>query len=112
MLHSRFSPSGVEIEIPAGIRKLVEKWTEPNPTFYHGTGCEQCRNTGYHGRTGLFELMVLDQSIRDKIMVRSASGDIAKVAKASGMKLLREDGWEKVLAGVTTPEEVTRSTRA
>ncbi len=85
---------------------------EPGTVLYRGTGCRKCRNTGYHGRTGLFELMVLDQPIRDKIMARSASGDIAKVAKASGLKLLREDGWDKVLAGVTTPEEVSRCTQA
>ncbi len=85
---------------------------EPGTVLYRGAGCRKCRNTGYHGRAGLFELMVMDQPVRDMIMARSASGDIAKVAKAGGLKLLREDGWDKVLAGVTTPEEVSRCTRA
>ena len=78
--------------------------------LYHGAGCRKCRDTGYLGRTGLFELMVADDAIRDKIMVRSPTSDILTVAKAGGLRLLREDGWLKVRQGITTPEEVIRST--
>ena len=80
--------------------------------LHRGEGCRKCRGTGYHGRTGLFELLVLSDAIRDKIMRRSSSGDILAVAKAEGLKLLREDGWDKVRAGLTTPEEVIRATKA
>ncbi len=85
---------------------------EPGRKLVRGAGCRKCRNTGFRGRTGLFELMVADEPIREKIMERSSSGAIAKVAVERGLRLLREDGWMKVRAGITTPEEVMRSTRA
>ena len=83
----------------------------PGQVLYRGAGCRKCRQTGYHGRTGLFELMVATDAIRDKIMARSSSGAIAAAALESGMRLLREDGWQKVRAGITTLEEVVRSSR-
>jgi len=78
--------------------------------IHHGAGCRKCRETGYLGRTGLFELMVLDDAIREKIMGRAPTNDILTSAKAAGLRLLREDGWLKVRQGITTPEEVVRST--
>jgi general secretion pathway protein E/type IV pilus assembly protein PilB len=77
--------------------------------LYRGAGCRRCRGTGYRGRTGLFELMVADDDVREKIMARSPSSEIAKVAKRNGLRQIREDGWLKVRAGITTPEEVIRS---
>jgi type II secretory ATPase GspE/PulE/Tfp pilus assembly ATPase PilB-like protein len=79
--------------------------------LYRGAGCRKCRGTGYHGRTGLYELMVVDAPVRDKIMSRCSASDIVDVAKARGLRLLREDGWLKVRAGITTPEEVVRCTK-
>ena len=78
--------------------------------LYHGAGCRKCRDTGYSGRTAIYEVLVADDAIRDKIMVRSPTSDILTVAKAGGLRLLREDGWLKVRQGITTPEEVIRST--
>ncbi len=80
--------------------------------LWRGAGCRKCRDTGYRGRTGLFELMVADNAISEKIMARASAGDITAVAVARGLRLLREDGWIKVRAGITTPEEVMRSTKA
>ena len=77
-----------------------------------GVGCRKCRGTGYHGRTGLFELMTTSDSIRERIMRRAPAGEVLAAAKADGLRLLREDGWMKVREGVTTPEEVIRSTKA
>ncbi|KPK50128.1 MAG: general secretion pathway protein GspE [Planctomycetes bacterium SM23_25] len=85
---------------------------EPGQTLWRGAGCRKCRDTGFRGRTGLFELMVADEPIREKIMERASSGGIMSVAVARGLRLLREDGWMKVRAGITTPEEVMRSTKA
>ena len=85
---------------------------EKGQVLYRGAGCRRCRGTGYRGRSGLFELMVLDDAIREKIMVRSPSSEIRNVALGNGMRLIREDGWNKVRAGVTTPEEVIRSSNA
>jgi len=81
--------------------------------LYRGAGCRKCRQTGYRGRSGIFELLVLDAGVREKIMDRAPAGEIVRVAKAgAGLRLLREDGWEKVRRGITTVEEVIRSTTA
>jgi len=85
---------------------------EPGRPLYRGAGCRKCRGTGYYGRTGLFELMVAGESIRERIMRRAPVGEILAAAKADGLRLLREDGWLKVREGITTPEEVIRATKA
>jgi len=85
---------------------------EPGQKLWRGAGCRKCRDTGFRGRTGLFELLVADDSIHEKIMERASSGTIMSVAVRRGLRLLREDGWMKVRAGITTPEEVMRSTKA
>jgi len=79
--------------------------------LYRGEGCRKCRRTGYYGRTGLFELMVSTEAIRERIMARAPASEIAAAAKQAGMHLLRQDGWQKVRDGKTTPEEVTRGTK-
>ncbi|MCK4274949.1 MAG: type II secretion system ATPase GspE [Phycisphaerae bacterium] len=84
---------------------------EEGQVLYRGAGCRKCRNTGYRGRTGLFELMVVSEGIREKIMSRSASNGILTVATQGGMRLLRQDGWMKVREGITTIDEVIRSTK-
>jgi type II secretion system protein E len=80
--------------------------------LYRGAGCRKCRGTGYWGRTGLFELMVVDDAIREKIMARAPVSRIAVAAQKGGLRLIREDGWVKVRAGITTPEEVMKSSNA
>jgi len=85
---------------------------EPGQRLWRGTGCRKCRDTGFRGRTGLFELLVACEPIHEKIMERASSGTILSVAIKNGLRLLREDGWMKVRAGITTAEEVMRSTKA
>ena len=80
-------------------------------TFLKGVGCEECRQLGYQGRTGIHELLVVGEAIRPLVMNRAPASDIAQAAKAQGMRTLREDGWRKVKAGVTTLEEVLRVTQ-
>ncbi len=82
----------------------------PGQKLARGTGCPHCRNTGYRGRTGLYELMVMTEAISEKIMARAPSPQIVAVARESGLRLLREDGWIKVIAGATTPDEVVLCT--
>ena len=77
-------------------------------TLWRGRGCETCRHTGFKGRSGIFELMVTNDEIAELIVRRAPLADIREAAKANGMKELREDGLDKVLAGVTTPEEVRK----
>jgi len=75
-----------------------------------GTGCEQCSKTGYRGRVGVYELLVIDEDIRCAIISRSSAAAIREIARRKGMRTLREDAISKVQAGLTTVEEVIRVT--
>jgi type IV pilus assembly protein PilB len=79
--------------------------------FYRGTGCKACKNTGYKGRLGIFEMLLLNDKIRDLILAKTSSTQIKRIAQEAGMKTLREDGIVKMLAGVTTIDEVIRVTQ-
>jgi len=81
-------------------------------TFYKGEGCEYCNFTGYRGRTGVFELMIMDQFLKDLVLDNVPSLVLRKAALKNGMRSLRQDGFEKVKAGITTPIEVARNTAA
>lgn len=78
--------------------------------FFKGAGCERCEYTGYFGRTGIFEMLVVDDAIRDQIIARASRTDIEQTARRRGMQTMIEDGLEKARAGVTTFEEVLRVT--
>jgi general secretion pathway protein E len=78
---------------------------------WRGLGCEHCFGTGYSGRVGIFELMEMNDEIRKLIMRNADAAEIAAAARRQGMRTLREDGWEKVRAGLTTAEEVLRVTQ-
>ena len=81
-------------------------------TFYHPGGCDECSNTGYRGRIGIFELMIIDEPVRREILNNSDAKTIQRVAQQQGMRLLREDGARQVVAGVTSVEEVLAATQA
>ncbi len=83
----------------------------PDEELLRGAGCRKCRGTGYFGRTGMFELMTVTEAVQKKIAQRSATDDIEKVAVKEGLRTLREDGWLNVRRGVTTIEEVLRTTK-
>jgi general secretion pathway protein E len=76
-----------------------------------GKGCDACGGTGYRGRLGIFELLPVDEEIKDLVLARSDAGAIRARAVSRGMVLLREDGWDKTRRGITTIEEVLRVTR-
>ncbi|MGB5221346.1 MAG: type II secretion system ATPase GspE [Polyangiales bacterium] len=80
--------------------------------FYHPGGCDECSNTGYRGRIGIFELMIIDEPVRREILNNSDAKTIQRVAQHQGMRLLREDGARQVVAGVTSVEEVLAATQA
>ncbi len=80
-------------------------------SLYRGRGCQECLQTGYRGRTGIFELLLIDDEIRDMIMARSSANLIRRKAIDKGMITLRMDGAKKVLKGLTTIEEVLRQTQ-
>ncbi len=76
--------------------------------FYHGVGCSHCRETGYYGRIGIFELMEMNREISELIVKRASAGQIKEAALAAGMITLAMDGLEKVKAGTTTVDELAR----
>lgn len=85
--------------------------TTPRPTFYRGAGCASCSQTGYRGRTGIYELLLMDDDIRRLIGAKADSAAIKQAAIAKGMVPLKQEGAIKVTQGVTTTEEVMRITQ-
>jgi general secretion pathway protein E/type IV pilus assembly protein PilB len=79
--------------------------------LWRGNGCRACRQTGYRGRSGIYELMITGNSIRDMCVQRVNAGVIRNQALKEGMITLRQDGWRKVVQGITTIEEVARTTQ-
>jgi type II secretion system protein E len=79
--------------------------------LWKGLGCEECRQLGYQGRTGIHELLIMTEAIRPLVMNRAPATTISQVARQQGMRTLREDGWRKVKLGQTTIEEVIRATQ-
>jgi type IV pilus assembly protein PilB len=76
--------------------------------LYRAKGCSRCNNTGYKGRLGLYEVMIVSEAIRRLTVERKSADEISRVAAAEGMKSLREDGIDKVLLGMTSVEEIAR----
>jgi len=83
-----------------------------NINLAKGTGCPQCNNTGYKGRCGIFELMIMSPELEKLVIQRAPAGKLLELAKAEGLKTLKEDGLIKVSQGITTLEEVMRVTYA
>ena len=84
---------------------------EADIPIYRGTGCEKCAQTGFFGRSGIFELLVVDDEVRKLILRNADAAEIRQVARKHGMKTLLEDGADKVKAGITTLNEVFRVTQ-
>jgi general secretion pathway protein E len=79
--------------------------------FYEGRGCERCSNTGFIGRVGIYELMLISDEVRKLTVGKADSGQIRKKAMEYGMRSLRDDGWLKVRQGMTTVSEILRVTQ-
>ena len=86
----------------------VERLSGP---LFHGPGCRQCRHSGFSGRLGIYELLVTTEDIRKLAHDRASTWELKQAAVKGGMKTLREDGWEKVLAGHSTIDEIARVTK-
>jgi len=78
--------------------------------FYYGRGCSKCNNTGYKGRTGIFEIMTFNDEIRELIMNQASTSVLRVAAQKAGMKLLRENGLAAIYDGITTIDEVVKET--
>ena len=89
-----------------------EALSDPRFRLYRPGGCEHCRQTGYRGRKGIYELLVTNEKVRQQVTEQVSSDVIKKTATAAGMATLRDDGWSKVIEGITTVDEVLRVTKA
>ena len=87
----------------------IERIAKEGP-IYEAVGCDECRGSGYKGRSGIFEILPVSDEIRPLVIAHASASEIKQQALAQGMKTLREDGWDKVLAGVTTIDEILRVT--
>lgn len=87
---------------------LVSGRPESGRRLVRGAGCPECRGSGYRGRTGIFELLVVDDPIRDAITRAASRAEIERCADEAGFRRMHRDAWEKVVAGITTVEEVLR----
>ena len=107
-----YHPSPHELR-ELGLGDLEASGLEQNGAkFFVGAGCDKCFHTGYRGRTGVYELMLITGEIQDLIYKRETAGTIKKAALNSGLQTLRMDGARKVLVGITTIAEVLRVTQA
>jgi general secretion pathway protein E len=92
--------------------EVLEIDSQNYPKINRGRGCDRCGNTGYRGRVGLYELLPMSDDIRHHIATGADANTIREQAIKEGMRTLRQDALEKLKAGLTTPEEVVRVTRA
>ena len=92
----------------SALKRFGLEYGTPTVTLYRGQGCEYCRNTGYTGRIGIFELMYVDDHIREMIVSKDSAGMIKEQARHAGMRTLQEDCVDKILQGITTIEEAVR----
>ncbi len=84
---------------------------QPGEKLFRGGGCRECRHTGYHGRIGIFELLIMNEELRELVVKHASIGQMVEAACRNGMIWMRQDGWGKVRRGDTTVEEVARTTK-
>jgi general secretion pathway protein E len=96
---------------PRALGEFEGAATDRPPRFRRKRGCDACGGTGYHGRTGLYELMPMTDDLRARVLAGVPVAEIRGVAEANGLVSLRAAGWAKACAGITTVEEVLRVTR-
>lgn len=93
---------------PVVLRQLGLSTTVAEVRFAYGAGCQACYHTGYRGRTGLFEILLIHETLRRLIMERASEQELKTVAIREGMNTLQQSGLKKILQGLTTPQEVMR----
>jgi type IV pilus assembly protein PilB len=93
-------------EPPRNVRRAIERMGHGMAEYYRGAGCKRCRNTGYSGRIGIHELLLIDDAIRDQIIADPSVTKIRDMAQQRGMITLRHDGFRKVREGITTIDEI------
>ena len=96
-------------EVLSEIRFPSQLFGGAKPRFFQAVGCDRCGGSGYRGRVGLYELMVVTDDLKDSILHRASTAEVSRVAQREGMVRLREDGLVKAAQGVTTIEEVLKT---
>ncbi|HXK37218.1 MAG TPA: ATPase, T2SS/T4P/T4SS family, partial [Candidatus Paceibacterota bacterium] len=96
--------------VPEHMRKYIERAGVNPDEIVHGAGCDACRGSGYVGRAGIFELLVIDDKFRDMIHEDTSVSNMRRAFRVSGRDTLFDDGIKKVKRGITTIEEVLRVT--
>ena len=84
---------------------------QPGEVLYRGRGCRDCHNTGFAGRRALFELLIMNDRLREMITQRRSAAELLRAARDDGLVLMREVGWDLCRRGLTTPQEVLRVTK-
>ena len=85
--------------------------TDDFVVIQRGPGCDRCAHTGFESRIGIFELLDVDDTMRTLVVTNPDANVLRDAALKAGMRTLRDDGWTKVIAGITTPDEVMRVTQ-
>ena len=99
-----------ETPLPPALRAEIGILENEEVKVYHGKGCKNCSQTGFRGRCGIYELLIIDDELRELILKKATAQTICDQARQAGMRTLREDGWDKVVKGITTVEEILRVT--
>ncbi len=95
-----------EYEPPRALRKAIERMNQGIEKFHKGVGCRKCRNTGYSGRLGVHEFLIVNDELRDAIVAGQSVAELRRIAATYGMITLRHDGFRKVREGLTSLEEI------
>ena len=101
----------VEIGTRDEIKSMLLEYGYKIDRHFEGTGCDRCKNTGFYGRVGIFELLNIDEDIKKLLIKKADAREIRRIAVEKGMKTMFDDGMKKVREGITTPEEVLLATR-
>jgi len=103
-----------DTESPVELKRLISRdlamRSPQDVKIFRGKGCAKCNFTGFFGRTAIYEAILIDEQMKDMILKKAPSSQIKKAAVSRGMRTLAQDGWQKVILGLTTPEEVIRVT--
>jgi len=106
--HCKYEDKKSLTEIRARVFKEIGLSSAREVRIFRAKGCQNCNFTGFFGRTAIYEILLVNEAIKDLIVNKASSGDIKKVAVSESMHTLSQDGWKKIITGITTPEEVLR----
>ncbi|MDD5255446.1 MAG: ATPase, T2SS/T4P/T4SS family, partial [Candidatus Omnitrophica bacterium] len=106
----KYEDESAPVELKSQIAQEMGLKSIEEVKIYRGKGCPSCNFTGFFGRTAIYEILLIDEEIKDMILKKAPPGQIKKFALSKGMRTLRQDGWYKTISGITTPEEVMKVT--